>query len=140
MTTAAVAGAVAFGWLGMVAGVSFLEAPLKFRAPGITLALGLGIGRIVFRALNRVELALLAVLVTATALGPVDPARLVLTAVLGTVLAVQLLGVRPRLNRRADRVLAGEDVPRSAEHHAYVALEVVKVVLLVATGIAAFAG
>jgi hypothetical protein len=42
--------AVPFLWLGMVLAISFLEAPLKFRAPGITLALGLGIGRLVFRA------------------------------------------------------------------------------------------
>jgi hypothetical protein len=36
-------------WLGMVLGISVLETPLKFRAPGITRALGLGIGRLVFR-------------------------------------------------------------------------------------------
>jgi hypothetical protein len=42
--------AVPFVWLGMVLAISFLGAPLKFRAPGITVALGLGIGRLVFRA------------------------------------------------------------------------------------------
>jgi hypothetical protein len=31
-------------WLGMVLGISVLETPLKFRALGITRALGLGIG------------------------------------------------------------------------------------------------
>lgn len=30
----AVATAVLFTWLGMVAAISFMEAPLKFRAPG----------------------------------------------------------------------------------------------------------
>jgi hypothetical protein len=35
--------AVPFVWLGMVLAISLLETPLKFRAPGITLALGLGI-------------------------------------------------------------------------------------------------
>ena len=53
-----VAAAIAFTWLGMVLAISFLEAPLKFRAPGVTLPLGLGIGRIVFRALNLVEAVL----------------------------------------------------------------------------------
>jgi hypothetical protein len=42
-------------WLGMVLAISFLEAPLKFRAPGLQLTVGLSIGRIVFRALNVVE-------------------------------------------------------------------------------------
>lgn len=42
----------------MVLAISFLEAPLKFRAPGITVPLGLGIGRLVFQAFNAVELGL----------------------------------------------------------------------------------
>ncbi|WP_373865557.1 MULTISPECIES: hypothetical protein [Pseudonocardia] len=46
-------------WVGMVLAISFIEAPLKFRAPGITTVLGLGIGRLVFRALNIAELVLL---------------------------------------------------------------------------------
>lgn len=33
-TSAATASAVTFVWLGMVLAISFLEAPLKFRAPG----------------------------------------------------------------------------------------------------------
>lgn len=136
----AVSAAVAFCWLGLVLGISFLEAPLKFRAPGVTVAIGLGIGRLVFRALNRVEAALLVVLVVAAVLGPLDPTLLVAAAVLAAVLAGQLLAVRPRLNRRSDRVLAGADVPRSRAHHAYIGLEVVKVAALVTAGVAALAG
>lgn len=33
--------AVPFVWLGMVLAISFQEVPLKFRAPGVTLPLGL---------------------------------------------------------------------------------------------------
>ncbi|WP_204045154.1 hypothetical protein [Acrocarpospora phusangensis] len=51
----AVLVAVGFVWLGMVLAISFIEAPLKFRAPDVTLRIGLGIGRLVFRALNIVE-------------------------------------------------------------------------------------
>ena len=54
----ALATAVTFVWLGMVIAISFLEAPLKFRAPGVTLQIGLNIGRLVFRALNIAELLL----------------------------------------------------------------------------------
>lgn len=53
MTAALALGTAAtFVWLGMVFAISFLEAPLKFRAPGVDLRIGLGIGRLVFRALN----------------------------------------------------------------------------------------
>lgn len=137
----AAAAAIAFVWLGMVLGISFLEAPLKFRAPGVTLRLGLGIGRVVFRALNRVEVVLLVALLVAAgiAVAPALPATplTVTVAVLVALLAGQLLVLRPRLNRRSDRVLAGEVLPRSREHLVYVGLEAAKVVLLVAVGVLA---
>jgi hypothetical protein len=39
--------AVPFVWLGMVLAISFLETPLKFRAPGITVRGGKTLGRAV---------------------------------------------------------------------------------------------
>ncbi|HQO86046.1 MAG TPA: hypothetical protein PKX84_00190, partial [Bacteroidia bacterium] len=42
-------------WIGFVSAISFMEAWLKFRAPGITIPLGLGIGRLVFNVLNKIE-------------------------------------------------------------------------------------
>ena len=65
----AVAIAVTFVWLGMVLAISFLEAPLKFRAPDVTARIGLGIGRLVFRALNAVEAVLAAVLIVTATVG-----------------------------------------------------------------------
>src|SRR5690625_7340569 len=52
------ATAATFVWLGMVLAISFIEAPLKFRAPEVTLRIGLGIGRLVFRGLNIAEVVL----------------------------------------------------------------------------------
>ncbi|MDH6454798.1 MULTISPECIES: hypothetical protein [unclassified Streptomyces] len=134
-TSAATASAVTFVWLGMVLAISFLEAPLKFRAPGVTIPLGLGIGRLVFRALNLVECALAAVVVVTVAVGD-PPARvLVWTGALLVLLVAQLAVIRPRLNRRSDRVLAGEDLPRSRGHLLYVAFEAAKVVALLGLGV-----
>ncbi|MER8004217.1 MULTISPECIES: hypothetical protein [unclassified Streptomyces] len=134
-TWAVASVAVTFLWLGMVLAISFLEAPLKFRAPGVTIPIGLGIGRLVFRALNLVEAVLAVALAVAVAVGdrPVGIVGPVVAVVV--LLAAQLTVVRPRLNRRSDRVLAGEDVPRSREHLYYVGLEVAKVAALVALGI-----
>jgi len=132
--------AVTFVWLGMVLAISFLEAPLKFRAPHVTLPIGLGIGRLVFRALNTVE-ACFAILLVAIMLAVPTPAW-VLIAVSAAVaaLAVQVIAVRPRLTRRSDAVLAGADGPRSRAHYAYVGLEVVKVAALLAAGVLLLAG
>ncbi|AKE88349.1 MULTISPECIES: hypothetical protein [Rhodococcus] len=122
-------------WLGMVLAISFLEAPLKFRAPGITIPLGLGIGRLVFRALNTVEGVLALVLIAACLVSSPGTTGWILLLVTVAVLAVQVAVIRPPLTRRSNRILAGEDAPRSKVHYAYVALEIVKVALLIALAI-----
>lgn len=132
---AAIAVAATFVWLGMVLAISFLEAPLKFRAPGVTLQVGLGIGRLVFRALNAVELILAAAAIAALAAGSPSVGATVAIAAAVLMLAAQLLLVRPRLTRRSDAVLAGQDAPRSHAHYVYVALEAAKVIALVVGGI-----
>lgn len=127
--------AVTFIWLGMVAAISFVEAPLKFRAPNVTLRIGLGIGRLVFRALNRIELVFAVVLGVAVALRPPSTGALVAYAIAVAALVVQLVVVRPRLNRRSDEVLAGAEGPRSHGHYYYVGLETIKMFTLLAAGI-----
>lgn len=136
MTTAsAVATGVAFVWIGMVLAISFLEAPLKFRAPGVDLRIGLGIGRLVFRALNIAEIILATTLVITIAAGGTPSANVAAALVAVAALTVQVGVVRPRLTRRSDLILAGEHAPRSRSHHVYVALETVKVAALLTTGV-----
>ena len=135
-----VAAAATLIWLGMVLAISFVEAPLKFRADGLELRVGLAIGRIVFRALNIAEVIWAVVTaICLTIAGPSGPV-LVLAAATAVLLAVQLLVVRPRLNRRSARVLAGQDAPRSRAHHAYIGLEALKLAALVALGATLLAG
>jgi len=129
----ALASAVTFTWLGMVLAISFLEAPLKFQAPGITVPLGVGIGRLVFRALNISEGVLAVVLLVSVLLRP----DLVIWPVVAAcvVLAAGALLLRPRMDRR---VLAGRTastMPRHSLHRWYILLELIKVVLLVLVGI-----
>ena len=130
--------AAVFIWLGMVLAISFLEAPLKFRAPGVTLQLGLGIGRLVFRALNICEVVLAAVALVGVVLGraPLSAAIAVLVAV--AALGAQVVGVRPALSRRSDAVLADAKTAEAGRSHAhlfYVGFEAIKVVALLAGGI-----
>ncbi|HEY2505707.1 MAG TPA: hypothetical protein VGI58_04270 [Streptosporangiaceae bacterium] len=127
--------AIAFVWLGMVAAISFLEAPLKFRASGVTLQVGLGIGRLVFRALNTVEVILAAaILATLVAASPSAGATVAIVAAVA-MLGAQLVLVRPSLTRRSNAVLAGQDAPRSNAHYAYLGLETAKVIALIVGGI-----
>ena len=135
-----IAVAVTFTWFGMVAAISFLEAPLKFRAPNVTLQIGLGIGRLVFRALNSVEVIFAIVILGVFLAGPPSVGAGVAFGIASAALIVQLVAVRPWLNRRSDKVLAGLDAPRSRGHYAYVGLEAIKVIALVVAGILLLAG
>jgi hypothetical protein len=128
--------AIAFVWLGMVLGISFLEAPLKFRAPGITIPLGVGIGRLVFRALNLVEgVFALVLIVTLVLAWPPAVSTAVIVGALVVVLAIGAGVLRPRMDARVRRGELSEGQPRHALHIGFVALETAKVLLLLALGI-----
>lgn len=105
----------------------------------MTLPIGLGIGRLVFRALNVAELVLAATVVVGLVVGRPGAATGIVTAVPAVQLLIQVLVVRPRLARRSDVVIAGANVPRSNAHHVDIAAEVLKVITLVAAGVLIFA-
>ena len=127
-------------WIGMLVAISFLEAPLKFQAPGITIPLGLGIGRLVFAALNVAEgLALLAL--TILSFWPVvmriGGARLAVWFGLLAVYAIKMVFVRPPLNARTDLVLAGAEPGQSVWHYVYIACDGATLILLILAAVLA---
>ncbi|MFM9035767.1 MAG: hypothetical protein ACKOQ4_16055 [Mycobacterium sp.] len=134
----ALAVAAVFVWIGMVLAISVVEAPLKFRAPGVTLQVGLGIGRLVFRALNVCEVVLAAVALVAVVFGRPPAGAVVALGVAVAALGAQVVIVRPALARRTDAVLADASVAESGRSHAhfvYVGLEAVKVPALLVCGV-----
>lgn len=118
-------------WLGMVIAISFIEAPLKFQAPGITIPLGLGIGRLVFTALNIAEISLL-IGTTLVMLWPRASRSLqVVTGLLWVTTLVKVFIVRPPLNARSDVIVAGGNPGESLLHYVYIGMDVVGLALLV---------
>lgn len=126
--------AVPFTWFGLVLGISVLETPLKFRAPGMTLALGLGVGRLVFRALNAAELVLAAVFTVSLVSVAPDVLTTILVAAVWLLLVVQVFGLRPALDRRVQVIIDGGAPPRSRLHRLYIALEGIKLLMLPTLG------
>ena len=128
--------AIPFAWLGMLGAISFLEAPLKFRAPNITRELALGIGKLVFRALNRVELVLAAVMLICMIATRLSTRNIqLLFGATATILIVQTVWLLPSLSARATAVIAGEEVPNSRLHLVFVVCETVKILLLAVVGV-----
>lgn len=129
-----------FTWAGFVCAISFLEAWLKFRAPGVTLPIGLGIGRLVFGALNKVELLLAAaIMMDLLRARPAFPQWLWI-GLPAALLLLQTFWLLPALDARAETVIQNGPAPPSQLHFVYVAFEVVKVVALVVFGIRLFGG
>ena len=119
--------------VGMILAISFLEAPLKFQAPGITIPLGLGIGRLVFTALNLATGVVLAVLTLASLRPRAERTPLMLLGATWLVYLVEVAVIRPVLNRRSDLVIAGQQAPGTDwAHYAYIAADVTVLALLVA--------
>jgi hypothetical protein len=118
--------AVPLLWAGLVLGISFIETPLKFRAPGVTRELGLSIGRVMFGTLNRIEL-ILALALFAVWLPGVErlAARVALTLVMGIV-ALQTGWLLPNLDAQAAAIIGGAVPPASFHHALFIVLEVAK--------------
>lgn len=121
-------------WAGLIGGISFLEAPLKFQAPGITIPLGLGIGQLVFQALNKIEVVLLVVILICTyptSLKNLDGLFLVFITIL---LLTDTFWLLPLLDERAKLVLNGKPITESYHHLLYIVIESFKFLSLVILG------
>lgn len=126
-----------FLWIGFVSAISFMEAWLKFRAPGITLPLGLGIGSLVFKALNMMEWLFALLIATRFILNRRSETRRSVTQymIILLLLLVQTLWLLPALDARIPLYQQGLEVPSSPLHIYYVVAEVIKVTLLFIVGI-----
>lgn len=120
-----------FLWIGFLGAISFMEAWLKFQAPLVTLPIGLSIGKLVFGALNKVELVLsLLIIFSLVKLGNPFQLRNILIGVPIILLFLQLAWLTPFLDARADARIANEIVPESKIHLLYIVFEVVKMAML----------
>jgi len=120
-------------WIGLVFGLSFIEAPIKFQAPGISTKLGLGIGRLVFDISNKIQLALLSFVLLNLFLNiksfPVI--TIVLFGAIAFVMAIQTFYLLPALDARAVKILQDLTVEVSYHHFSFVCLEIIKLISLI---------
>ncbi len=127
----------AFLWIGFLGAISFMESWLKFRAPGITLNLGLGIGRRVFSSLNKIEwiLALAIIINLVVIKGDIFISRNLLFFIPFLFLIVQTLWLLPALDVRAISSINGEELSKTYLHFYYVSMEIIKVGCLFIFGV-----
>lgn len=131
-----IAISLVFIWIGFICAISFMEAWLKFRAPGVTLPIGLGIGRLVFAAMNKVEWIL--ALVIFISQFSIYRQLNWLYMFLASLLLLQTIWLLPALDARAQMYIAGKTVPKSNLHFYYAIAEALKFVSLLVFGIKLF--
>lgn len=127
-------------WIGFVLAISFMEAWLKFRAPGVTLPIGLSIGRLVFNALNKMEwiFALTVFIGFIISKQPLFSLNNLLYYIPCFLLLLQTVWLLPALDERAEMYINGIIPPSSALHFYYVAMEAVKALCLFIFGLKQF--
>ena len=122
-------------WLGFFMAISFMEAPLKFTAPGISMAQGLQIGRIVFKSLNICEWAFLVIILLTCLMKKTSRYGFYLIAAISIILVLETAWLLPVLDAHAAMVIGGQQPPDHMEHWAYVVLEIIKVPVLLLIGL-----
>ncbi len=126
-----------FIWIGFVCSISFMEAWIKFRAPNVSLSIGLSIGKLVFSALNKMEWVLVGIIALAFFLNNPKPklTKHVFLYIPILILVLQTSWFLPSLHERAEQIIQGNSVAPSSIHFYYVFLEFIKVLSLFVFGI-----
>lgn len=123
---------IPFLWAGMTAAISFIETPLKFKAPGITIPLGLGIGQLVFRTLTKIEwLCFFLWIIPLLLHRDVVPC---IPIFVGVILLLQTFWLLPHLDKRANLIRQGQKPQGRSLHIYYASGEILKFFLLIAYG------
>lgn len=128
--------ACSFVWTGFIGAISFMESWLKFRAPNLTMPVGLSIGKLVFNALNKVEWAF-AIIISVCLFFYTSEIKSMLTTfflIVVLILIVQTAWILPALNKRAKAIIRGKALPPSDLHWYYVSVEFIKLLLLIFFG------
>ena len=126
--------AIPFVWLGMVMAISFVEAPLKFTAPGVTTEIGVSIGRIVFAALNKLEWVMFTLWLLSIFISKVSQVSFISLFVIITLLSLQTFWLLPSLSARIEMLQRGIQLAESSLHTYFIVAEITKICGLFFTG------
>ena len=131
---------VCFLWVGISVGISMIATPMRFTAATITRPIALDVGRVVFAALNKVELLLLVVLLIVVLASGSAAKRWAICGVLALIVIAQTAWLTPELAARTDIIIRGGEPPASYAHAIYSSLELLKIGLLMYLGFSCLAG
>jgi len=118
---------------GMFFTVSFMETPLKFQVPGITLPVALGLGKLMFGLSTNIQIVFLISTVIIMLLDRKNHTKSDFTIILiiYLILMAEKFWMLPVLDARADLLSKGKPVPTSDLHNYFIYAETIKTVFLI---------
>ncbi len=124
-------------WAGVILGGSLIVAPAKFQVSSLSMPQLLEVGRVQFQWVGIAEIIFAALLILPLLYPPIRTqlslsAKGFLLAALAALIVQQGL-VMPPLDERTQSIIVGEAVGSSHLHFVFVAVEIVKVSMLVAS-------
>ncbi|MDF2438679.1 MAG: hypothetical protein K0Q95_3055 [Bacteroidota bacterium] len=122
-------------WAGMIAAISFLEAPVKFTAPSLTLQVGLDVGRHVFHAFNKVEIVFGTLLMITVLAGQMPKRIKLLSFLVAALLILECLWLLPVLDKRALAIISGNVPEGESPHVWYIIIDGLKLIALISLGV-----
>lgn len=125
---------ICFLWVGMTIGVSMIATPIRFTAATITRPIALDVGRVVFAALNKAELAALVILLIIVRASGRATRYWGFCGVLALIVIAQSAWLTPELAERTGMIISGIEPPPSYAHAIYSSLELLKIGLLLYLG------
>ena len=128
--------AVSFFWLGLVIAVSFLETPLKFQVPGMTLPIALELGKTMFGITTNIQLGLMILVFFNFFLNPSKLNKFIICigVLLALILVLEKFWMLPILDARADVLATGKGLPPTPLHNYFIYAECIKAILLLSIG------
>lgn len=126
-----------FLWIGFVCAISFMEAWLKFRARGVTVPIGLSIGKLIFGVLNKMEWLFATIIFIGLLIGEnqIKTWHVAPLGIAAALLSVQTVWLLPALDKMADAYIKRGNLQVSSLHRYFVVAEVIKVIALIFFGI-----
>jgi len=119
-------------WVGVLLSISFLETPLKFFVPGITLPVALELGKMMFGVSTYIQLALMLIITLNFLISrtKISVKMLLVFALISAILLLEKLWMLPVLDARADILSAGKGVPPTPLHNIFIYAESAKGILI----------
>jgi hypothetical protein len=117
---------------GMLMTISFLETPLKFQVPGITLPTALGLGKLMFGLSSKIQWGFLIAILILMLISWKHYTKIdfIILTVLFSLLVLEQFWLLPVLDTRVDLLSIGKVVSPTPLHNYFIYAETTKALML----------